>query len=73
MEKVYNILNKLEIIYHKTIFFLLYGKDVAFMADFLAYRIIDGKFQFKRVPKLWKEKVRQILIDMEAEELIIED
>ena len=42
------------------------------MAEFLAYRIIDGKLTFSRVPKLIKEDVRQILIDLGKEALILE-
>lgn len=39
------------------------------MAEFLAYRILDGKLEFNAVPKMLKEKVRLILIDLGSEEL----
>ena len=42
------------------------------MADFLAYRIIDGKLTFARVPKALKEDVRRVLIDLGKESLIVE-
>ncbi len=47
-------------------------KEDGIMANFLAYRILDGKLEFKRVPKRWKEEVRQILLDMDAGDLIVE-
>lgn len=34
------------------------------MADFLAYRIIDGKKTFSEVPKLLQPKVKAILIEL---------
>ncbi|WP_280522414.1 CD1375 family protein [Falseniella ignava] len=42
------------------------------MAKFLAVNIINGKYTFDRVPKFLKEKVKEILIDMGAEDLITE-
>ena len=33
------------------------------MANFLAYRIIAGKLEFKNVPEVLRDKVEQILID----------
>lgn len=33
------------------------------MANFLAYRIISGKLEFKNVPEVLKDKVKHILID----------
>lgn len=39
------------------------------MADFLVYRILDGKLEFKDVPVKLKEEVKAILVDMGHEEL----
>lgn len=39
------------------------------MADFLVYRILDGKLEFKDVPVKLKEEVKQILIELGHEEL----
>lgn len=40
------------------------------MAEFLAYRILDGKLEFEKVPEVLKEEVRVILIDLGHEELV---
>lgn len=42
------------------------------MAVVYATLIINGKKEFKKVPERLKEQVRQVLIDLELEELIIE-
>jgi hypothetical protein len=42
------------------------------MAEFLAYRIIQGKLTYKKVPTKLKEQVKQILIESGCEELIVE-
>lgn len=42
------------------------------MAEFLAYRIIQGKLRFAKVPATLKEQVRTILIECGCEELITE-
>ncbi len=39
------------------------------MANFLVYRILDGKLEFNEVPKALKEEVKSILIDLGHEEL----
>ena len=39
------------------------------MANFLVYRILDGKLTFDEVPAKLKEEVRQILIELGHEEL----
>ncbi len=43
------------------------------MAVIYATLIVNGSKKFSQVPKLIKEQVRQILIDLEVEELIQED
>lgn len=43
------------------------------MAVIYATLIIKGKKTFKQVPEHLKAQVRQILIDLEVEELIVED
>lgn len=42
------------------------------MANFYAYRIIDGKTTYAKVPTLLKADVAKILRDLDFEELIIE-
>lgn len=39
------------------------------MAEFLAYRILDGKFEFNNVPTKLQDEVKQILIELGHEEL----
>ena len=51
----------------------LFGKESEYMMALLwAQQIMLGKKTFAQVPKLLKEKVREILIDSGMEELIIE-
>jgi len=40
------------------------------MAEFLAYRILDGKLEYSKVPASLKEEVKAILIDLGHEELV---
>lgn len=42
------------------------------MAEFYAYRIIDGKYKYKNVPKSLKAKVKEILIE-EGFEYLVEE
>ena len=51
---------------------LLCGKDRMIMAIIYATLIIKGKKRFLDVPLTLREQVRQILIDLECEDLIIE-
>lgn len=51
---------------------LLRGKDKMTMAIIYATLIIKGKKRFLDVPLTLREQVRQILIDLECEDLIIE-
>ena len=51
---------------------LLTKKEELMMAKVYAALIVKGKITFKEVAKTQKEKVRQILIDLECEELIVE-
>lgn len=54
-------------------FYLIYGKEgETMMAMLWAQQIMLGKKTFSQVPKLLKEKVREILIDSGMEELIVE-
>ena len=39
------------------------------MAEFLAYRILEGKLEFKKVPSVLKEEVKAVLVDTGHEEL----
>lgn len=57
----------------KLIFTILYGTEGETMIAMLwAQQIMLGKKTFKQVPKLLKDKVREILIDSGMEELIEE-
>ena len=52
---------------------ILYGKDgVNLMALLWAQQIMLGKRTYKQVPKLLKEKVKEILIDSGCEDLTME-
>ena len=50
----------------------LLRKDVNEMAVVYATLIIKGKKTFKEVPDLIKDRVKQVLIDLECEELAVE-
>lgn len=49
---------------------ILLGKEKEIMAKVYATLIIKGKLKFSEVADTQKDKVRQILIDLECEELI---
>lgn len=53
-------------------FFVIFRKEVNKMAVIYVALIIKGKRTFSSVPATIKEQVRQILIDLELEELIDE-
>ena len=58
---------------HRFINRILYGKDgVNMMALLWAQQIMLGKKTYKQVPKLLKEKVKEILIDSGCEDLVTE-
>lgn len=55
------------------ILLLFIGKDGRFMMAMLwAQQIMLGKKTFAQVPRLLKEKVKEILIDSGMEDLIVE-
>lgn len=55
------------------ILLLLIGKDGRFMMAMLwAQQIMYGKKTYAQVPRLLKEKVKEILIDSGMEELVVE-
>jgi hypothetical protein len=57
----------------KLIMLILFGKEGdTMMAMLWAQQIMLGKKTFAQVPRLLKEKVREILIDSGMEELISE-
>lgn len=57
----------------RLIFKLLYGKEgETMMAMLWAQQIMIGKKTYAQVPKLLKEKVKEILIDSGCEELATE-
>lgn len=57
----------------KIIFDILYGKEgETMMAMLWAQQIMIGKKTYAQVPKLLKEKVKEILIDSGCEELVTE-
>lgn len=58
---------------HRLIFKLLYGKEgETMMAMLWTQQIMIGKKTYAQVPKLLKEKVKEILIDSGCEELVTE-
>jgi hypothetical protein len=58
---------------HRLIFKLLYGKEgETMMAMLWAQQIMIGKKTYAQVPKLLKEKVKEILVDSGCEELVTE-
>ena len=58
---------------HRLIFKLLYGKEgETMMAMLWAQQIMIVKKTYAQVPKLLKEKVKEILIDSGCEELVTE-
>ena len=57
----------------KIIYTILFGKEgETMMAMLWAQQIMLGKKTFAQVPKLLKEKVKEILIDSGMEELVTE-
>ena len=57
----------------EVLFTVLFGKGGETMMSLLwAQQIMLGKKTFAQVPKLLKEKVREILIDSGCEHLIVE-
>ena len=58
---------------YRLIFKLLYGKEgETMMAMLWAQQIMIGKKTYAQVPKLLKEKVKEILVDSGCEELATE-
>lgn len=58
---------------HRFIFKLLFGKGGEdMMAMLWAQQIMLGKKTYAQVPRLLKEKVKEILIDSGCEELVAE-
>ena len=58
----------------KLIFKLLFGKEgEEMMAMLWAQQIMLGKKTFAQVPRLLKDKVKEILIDSGMEELVTEE
>ena len=59
---------------YKLLTFILLGKGGAeMMAMLWAQKIILGKKQYRDVPRLLKEQVKEILIESGLESLVIED
>lgn len=57
----------------RLLLFIFFGKEgPAVMAMLYAQAIMQGKKTFADVPRLLKEKVREVLIDSGCEDLIIE-
>lgn len=58
---------------HRFIFKLLFGEGGEdMMAMLWAQQIMLGKKTYAQVPRLLKEKVKEILIDSGCEELVVE-
>lgn len=58
----------------KIIYMIFYGKEgETMMAMLWAQQIMLGKKTYAQAPKLLKQKVREILIDSDMEELITEE
>lgn len=56
----------------RLLLFLVLRKEVETMAVIYATLIVKGKKTFAQVPEKIKEQVRQVLADLECEELITE-
>ena len=56
----------------RLLLFLLLRKEVATMAVIYATLIVKGRKTFRQVPDKIKDQVRQVLVDLECEELITE-
>lgn len=56
----------------RLLLFLLLRKEVDTMAIIYATLIVKGRKTFRQVPDKIKDQVRQVLVDLECEELITE-
>ena len=56
----------------RLLLFLLLRKEVDTMAVIYATLIVKGRKTFSQVPDKIKDQVRQVLVDLECEELITE-
>ena len=56
----------------RLLLFLLLRKEVDTMAVIYATLIVKGRKTFREVPDKIKDQVRQVLVDLECEELITE-
>ena len=56
----------------RLLLFLLLRKEVDTMAVIYATLIVKGRKTFRKVPDKIKDQVRQVLVDLECEELITE-
>lgn len=56
----------------RLLLFLLLRKEVDTMAVIYATLIVKGRKTFRQVPDKIKDRVRQVLVDLECEELITE-
>lgn len=56
----------------RLLLFLLFRKEVDTMAVIYATLIVKGRKTFRQVPDKIKDQVRQVLVDLECEELITE-
>mgnify|MGYP007055742382 CR=1 FL=1 len=59
--------------FYQLIIKLLFRKDVQTMAIIYATLIIKGKKTYAQVPEKIKPQVKQVLIDLECEDLITEE
>ena len=57
----------------RLLLFLLLRKEVETMAIIYATLIVKGKKTYAQVPEKIKPQVKQVLIDLECEDLIIEE
>ena len=57
----------------RLLLFLLLRKEVETMAIIYATLIVKGKKTYAQVPEKIKPQVKQVLIDLECEDLITED
>ena len=56
----------------RLLLFLVLRKEVDTMAVIYATLIVKGRKTFRQVPDKIKDQVRQVLVDLECEELITE-
>ena len=57
----------------RLLLFLLLRKEVETMAIIYATLIVKGKKTYAQVPEKIKPQVKQVLIDLECEDLIVEE